>query len=219
VVRELRWTLLGEETDPRSIGEAEAEVARAARGRATHPEAHRLYLLARHLLDRRTREDTAAAIEYLQRALERDPGFALARAELGSAHARAAERGWVPAPEGYGRAREAVQRALALEPDLAEAHAHMGYIQRLFDWDWHGAEASYARALALAPGNALALRGAGGLASSQGRLEESIELYRRALDQDPLSAVGFHNLGRALHAADRIADAETAFRRALELAP
>src|SRR5262249_42296245 len=103
VVRELRWTLLGEDSDPQSIGEARAEVAFAARGRATQPEAHRLFMLARHLLDRRTREDTSRAIGYLEQALERDPAFALARAELGSAFAREAERGWVAAPQGYAR--------------------------------------------------------------------------------------------------------------------
>ena len=52
VVKELRTTLLGEEADSQASGEVKAEVARAAKGRATDPEAHRLYLLARHLLDR-----------------------------------------------------------------------------------------------------------------------------------------------------------------------
>ena len=86
MVKELRTTLLGEEADSDASGEAKAEVARAAKGRGTDPEAHRLYLLARYLIDRFTREDTAKAIEYLKQALERDPEFALAWAELGVAY-------------------------------------------------------------------------------------------------------------------------------------
>ena len=93
VVKELRTTLLGEEADSDASGEAKAEVAQAAKGRGTDPEAHRLYLLARHLIDRCTREDTAKAIEYLKEALERDPEFALAWAELSRAYAREADRG------------------------------------------------------------------------------------------------------------------------------
>ena len=161
VVKELRTTLLGEAADSDASGAAKAEVARAAKGRGTDPEAHRLYLLARHLIDRITREEVAKAIEYLKQALERDPEFALAWAELGRAHAREADAGWAPVAEGYGRAREAVERALALEPDLAEGHAMMGWIRMMHDWDWQGAEASLARALELAPGNAMVLRRAG----------------------------------------------------------
>jgi tetratricopeptide (TPR) repeat protein len=172
--------------------------------------------LARHLIDRWTRDDTAKGIGYLQQALERDAGFALAWAELSRAYANLA--GWGIAME-LGRARMAAERALSLEPDLAEGHAMMGRIRILHDRDFRGAEASYARALELAPGNALALRGAGVLASARGQLEKAIELYRHALTQDPLSAASYQNLGLALDAADRFAEAEAEYRRAMELAP
>ncbi|HET9326949.1 MAG TPA: tetratricopeptide repeat protein, partial [Candidatus Eisenbacteria bacterium] len=219
VVKELRTTLLGEAPDSDASGAAKAEVARAAKGRGTDPEAHRLYLVARHLIDRITREDTTRAIEYLKQALARDPEFALAWAELGRAHSREAAQGWTPTAQGYWRAREAVERSLALEPDLAEGHAGMGLIRVNHDWDWRGVEASFARALELAPGNATVLRWAGTLALSLGRLEEAIGLCRRALEQDPLSASAYSNLGLALIAAGRFAEAEAAYRKSLELAP
>jgi tetratricopeptide (TPR) repeat protein len=95
----------------------------------------------------------------------------------------------------------------------------MAWIQMYSDRDWRGAETSYARALSVAPGNALALSGAGVLAYDLGRLEESIGLYRRALEQDPLSSVTYNRLGLALFRLDRLAEAEAAFRKALELAP
>jgi len=219
VVKELRRTLLGEEADSQASDEARADVARAAKGRATDPEAHRLYLLARHLLDRLNREDTAKGIEYLRQALERDPEFALAWLALSRANANEAGFGWAPVEEGYGRARETAERALSLEPDLAEAHSAVGWLRMYYDQDLRGAQASFARALELAPGNAGVLRGAGVLAGNRGRLDEAVGLYRRALEQDPLSASGYHNLGVALQTADRFAEAEAALRKTLELSP
>ena len=219
VVRELRTALLGEVDDSDASGAAKADVARAVKGRGTDPEAHRLYLLARHLLDRSSREDTARGIDYLKQALARDSGFALAWAELGTAYAKEADAGWASAVEGYRWAREAVERALTLEPDLAEAHAQMGWIRTNHDWDWPAAEASFARALDLAPKNGTALQRAGRLAIALGRLEDAIGLYRRVLEQDPLSSAAYQSLGLALHAADRLAEAEVAFRKAVELAP
>ncbi len=219
VVKELRTTLLGEAADSHASGEAKAAVARAAKGRGTDPEAHRLYLLARHLNDRASRENTAKAIEYLKQALGRDPAFALAWADLGMAYAREADFGWVPVVDGYARAREAVARTLELEPDLAEGHALLAWMQMSCHWDWRGAEASLARALELAPGNATVLRRAGVLARTLGRVEEAIGFFRRALEQDPLSAVAYSNLGLALTATNRFPEAEAAHRKALELAP
>ncbi len=219
VVNELRTTLFGEEADSKASGEVKAEVLKAGRGRSTNAEAHRLYLQARYLVERYAQADTAKAIEYLKQALDLNPEFALAWAALGFAYSRQADSAWVPAADAYRRAREAVGRALALEPNLADGHAHMAWIQMLHDWDWHGAEVSFRRALELAPGNATVLRRAGVLAHNRGRLEEGIGLYRSALEQDPLDAHSYSNLGNALHGADRHAEAEAAYRKALELVP
>jgi tetratricopeptide (TPR) repeat protein len=171
------------------------------------------------LIDRYAREDVEKAIGYLKEALGRDPELALGWAELSRAFAREAAMGWAPVEEGFGRAREAVERAVSLDPDLPEGHAELGWIQMYYDWDFRGAEASFGRALELAPGSAPVLRGAGVLARNLGRLEEAIGLYRRALEQDPLSAPSYHNLGMALGAMDRFVEAKAAHREALELAP
>ncbi len=155
----------------------------------------------------------------MKEALAREPGFALAWEMLSRAYSREADLSWVPIGEGYERARAAAERALALEPDLAEGHAMLGWIRMFHDWNWRGAESSYARALELAPGSSLVLRRVGVLAAVRGRLDEAIALYGRAVEQDPLSPYAYNNLGLALHAADRHADASAAFRKALELAP
>jgi tetratricopeptide (TPR) repeat protein len=219
VVKELRIALLGEEADSDASGKAKADVVSAAKGRSTNSEAYRLYLLARHFLGRFTRADTEKAIEYQKQALALDPEFALAWVELVWAHCREADYGWAPAVEGYRRARESAERALALEPDLAEGHAAIGWIQMIHEWDWRGAEASFRRALELAPGNAVVLRRAGVFESSQGRIEEAIEFYRRALERDPLDAHTYNNIGLAFDEQDRYVEAENAHRKALELVP
>ena len=219
VVKELRSTLLAGAADAKAATEATAQVAAAVVGRATDAEAHRLYLQARHFLERNNREDTAKGIEHLKRALDRDPEFALAWAELSRAYVIEAMQGWAAQVPAFGRAREAAERALGLEPELAEAHAALGSIRAYYDWDWRGAEASYGRALELAPGNAFVLRRVGSLAAGLGRLDESMGLLRRAIEQDPLSSSAQHNLGMTLDALHRLADGEQAFRKALELSP
>jgi tetratricopeptide (TPR) repeat protein len=112
-----------------------------------------------------------------------------------------------------------VNRALALEPDLAEGHAVVAGIQMAYEHDWRAAGDSVRRALELAPGNVLVLRRAGVLGMTEGRLEDTIDLYRRALEQDPLSAGTYHNLAMVLHAAGRLDEAEAACRKGLELTP
>src|SRR5204862_6628617 len=102
----------------------------------TNAEAHRLYLQGRHFIDRLMPEDGAKGIGYLKESIALDPDFALAWAELGRAHSRGADLTWIPAAEGYTQAREAVARALAIEPNLAEAHSQIARIQAFYEWDW-----------------------------------------------------------------------------------
>ena len=220
VLMELRTTLLGRVPDAKTDKEVTMQVAAAVKGRSTDPEAHRLFLQARHFIDRNTQEDMAKGIAYLREALARAPEFALAWVALGRAYANEADWGWfLPLRAGHEQARQAVAHALALEPDLAEGHAAMARIQLHYDWDFHGAGASSRRALELMPGNALALRAASRLAGFMGRFEEAIGFGRRAVEQDPLSAGAYMSLGAILWPAGRFAEAVTALRMSLDLAP
>ena len=219
VVTEVRAMLTGNDAITLTDSAVISEVAAAVRGRADTPEALRLMLLGRYFLDRTTREDTTRAIDHFLQALEIDPEFALCWAELGRAYSIEAGRGWVPIADGFARAREAINKALSLEPDLAEAHAQLGRVQVTHDWDLNGAEVSYRRALELAPGSSVVLDGASVLAYKMGRLDEAMRLGQNVLLQDPLSAAFWHNLGLTAHAAGRLAESEKAFRRASELAP
>jgi serine/threonine protein kinase/tetratricopeptide (TPR) repeat protein len=219
VVKELRVALLGEDADSHAIVRAKEDVANAARGRPTDTEAYRLYLLARHFIDRWTQEDMSRGIQHLKEALARDPQFAVGWAELSRAHTTEAGCGWVPVAEGNGRAREAAERALTLRPDLPDGHVRLAWIQMTYDWDWPGAQASLRRAEELAPQDDRVLHMSGIFARNLGRLEKAIEFNQRALERDPLSSATYLNLGLNLYAADRAEDAEAAFHQSLEFAP
>src|SRR5436190_3790963 len=213
VVEELRSRLLGD-VSPKQV---EAEVAEAVKGRAGDPEAQRLMMLARYFIDRITPEDTAKAIKYLREAVDLDPEFALGWAELARDYAVQAGKAWVPFEHGYALSREAVDTALAIEPELAEAHALLGRIKSAYELDMKGARAAYAKALELAPGNSVVMDGASVLEFKFGNYDEALALSRKVLSQDPLSGAVWHNLGMICHAAGLLAEAERAFNRSLEL--
>jgi serine/threonine-protein kinase len=219
VLRALRSALLGADAEAVTDSAVRAEVVAAARGRGTSGEAHRLFLQGRYFLDRGSREETLKGIDYLSRSVALDPANALAWAELARARMNQVNGVWIPTAEGLAHARAAIERALALEPDLPEAHARLGGILKGWEWNWRGAEACYRRALELAPGSAVVLDGAGVLAETLGRAEEAVELMRRALEKDPLSAASHSNIGITYHAAGRLREAEEATRKAIELAP
>jgi TolB-like protein len=111
VVKELRTTLLGEAPGSHASGEAQAEVAAAARGRGDNAEAHRLYLQGKHLVERVNQVDVAEGIERLREALTMEPAHALAWVTLSQAHSLQAGYGWVTVSEGATQAQEAIDRA------------------------------------------------------------------------------------------------------------
>jgi tetratricopeptide (TPR) repeat protein len=125
----------------------------------------------------------------------------------------------VPVDEGYAKAREDVNKALALDSNLPEAYATLGWIRVSYDWDWLGADAAYKRALKLEPGNATVMRRAAALAGTLGRFDEAVRLDRRAVELDPLSVSARNNLGLHELYAGRLDEAEAALRKALELNP
>jgi TolB-like protein/class 3 adenylate cyclase/Tfp pilus assembly protein PilF len=219
VVKELRSALMRDKPAAVSNSALSAEVRAAARGRGANVEAYRLYLQGRYFEDHFTREDTEKAIGYYHQALGVDPQYALAWAGLARALVGQAGAGWAPIVEGFAKAREAAQRALQLDPDLAEAHAAMGEIQLFYDFDWKGAGASLQRALELAPGDARILRSASILLADLGRLQESIDMLRRASVLDPLGVPVYRSLARWCLAAGLLDEAEAAANKALEISP
>jgi tetratricopeptide (TPR) repeat protein len=218
VVKELRSVLLREQRDS-STSALQAEVRAAAKRHSKNAEAYRLYLQGRFQVARRTREDVAKAIEYLQRATELDPEYALAWAAAAYAHTVAAFTGWIARAEGFGRARRAAERALALDPDLDEGHTALAHVRMDYEWDWTGADVCSQRALDLAPGNAEVALNAAWAATPLGRLDESITLCRRAIALDPVNVQAHRYLGYFSLFAGLLEEAEAALKEALDLNP
>jgi serine/threonine-protein kinase len=195
-------------------GKARAKPAAKVNGEAYNP-----YLQGRYFLARHNKENLDKATHYFEEAIRLDPGYARAWAGLGEARSGLATASFVPVDEGFRNARTAVQRAIALDPELAEAHAAMGWIQMIHDEDWAGADASYRKALELEPGNATIVSHAAILARIVGRLDEAVALGRRAIEMDPLSPGAYHNAGVALRYAGLNDEAAAAFQKTLELHP
>jgi len=188
--------------------------------RATKIEAYNAYLQGKYFYARPTKENLDKAITYYDQAVRLDPSYAPAWAALSRAHSLQAGA-YSPAQlhHEYDSARQAAERALALDPSLAEAHAAVGQIGQYFDWDWAGADASYQRALALEPGNAEVVQGAADLAATLNHFEQALQLSRRAVELDPLRASTHHALAYNAWWAGQLDEAEVAIRKGLDVDP
>ncbi len=184
-----------------------------------NPEAFDAYLQGHYYFERDSDKDTDMAAKYFERATQLDPSYAMAWVGLSRARKWQAATGLISREEGYRDAREAVERALALNPDLADAHDQMGRIKQQVDFDWTGADASYRRALTLDPGNPEVVIIAAFSAAILGHLDEALQLTRRAVDLDPLNVHAWEGLGEIEFRAGKLGEAEADLKKAHELRP
>ena len=219
VVQELRSALLGEQADAAASERAREQVRVATRGRTVNAQAHELYLLGPFLVHRMNPEDTATGIAYLRQALQLDPDYARAWAGLAGAYSNQADYAWAPMTETFELARAAARHALELEPELAEGHTELAWVQMCHEWDWHGAAASSARALELGASDRSAVIAASVLADSLGRKDESVAMARRAAALDPLSYIAHGNLALRCLNSDLLEEADAALDQAFKLNP
>jgi TolB-like protein/Flp pilus assembly protein TadD len=202
VVDALKITLLGE----------------APRVRAVDGQAYELALEARYFWNRRAPGDVERALKLYRQALEIEPDYALAWTGVSVALAVQALAGDIPQEEGLVRARAAAERALELDPMLADAHVRMGQAHvRARELD--EALRSYERALELEPDNVLALGVMALYLRSSGQIDEAIPLLQRSAQLDPMGAIWHGNLASLLIQAGRYDDAIKALERTRELNP
>ena len=190
-----------------------------ARSHPVNPEAFDAFLQGYHFFQGSTDKDADMAAKYFERATQFDTSYALAWAWLSRARNWQANEGLIPMEEGRRLAREAVERALSLNPNLAEAHAQMGRIKQQVDYDWAGANASFQRAVILEPGNPEYLGLAAWSAAILGRFDETLQLPRRGVDLDPLNAGSWETLAETELYMGRLDQSAADSKKALEVNP
>lgn len=184
-------------------------------------EAYRLYLLGRRAweLPSPTPDGYERSLDYYQQAIAKDPEFALAYVGLADTYVSLAYDGWQSPGDAYEPAQKAMEKAIALDPALAEFHLTLAGIRWGRDWDWPGAAREYERALAMSPGYVEAHRFYAVFLRAMGRLNDALRENKRALDLDPLGVQTNMTLGATYHWQHREADAIDQYRRTLELDP
>src|SRR4029079_224457 len=123
------------------------ERVRIGRRPTTDLQAYALYLQGRGHILRYTGEGFRQGIEFYQRAIQRDPRYAVAYSGIAMAYAELAETGEMPPDEAYPRAKEAAAHAIAIDADLPDAHCMVAFVKMTYEFDWSGAEAEFKRAL------------------------------------------------------------------------
>src|SRR5690348_12591091 len=195
------------------------EKSRLSSSRETTPEAYEAYLRGWYHARKGTDADRAKAHEYFEKAIEKDPNFALAYASLavlrahggffragtGPLDARTQTRGWA-------------KKALELDDTLAEAHTALAWIE-MDDWNWMGAEQEFLRAIELNPNLPVARTWYAQFLSCMRRFEESFAQAEIARRLDPVSPdTSLHSAEPYLNAG-RVDEAIESYRKALELEP
>jgi serine/threonine-protein kinase len=186
---------------------------------AVNPAAHVAYLQGSFLWNRFTGDSVKQAILRFEEALSFDPNYAVAYAGLADSYIMLANHHILPPREGYSLGRQAANRGLSLDDSLAELHTSLGWIHRLFDWDWPAAERECLQTVELNPGYAFGRGRYALLLSGLGRHEEAIAEAQRALELDPLNLLIHTVVGDTLFYARRFDRSVTSYRKCLELDP
>jgi TolB-like protein/Flp pilus assembly protein TadD len=194
------------------IFETQSEIARKiadalklpsprAGGHEESPDAYTLYLRARSLWNRGTREANEQAVLLFEDALKIDSGSARAIAGIADCYTAAADNGWMDRIQAYTKAREFAKRALELDDASPEAHAALGYA--MMENDYNGAEIELKRAISLNPNNADAHQRLGEILRGMSGLDEALEEAKKDYELDPLPparawllAISYYFVGR-----------------------
>jgi len=178
IARQIRGTLLQRRTTSAAVSPKIA------------PEVYEQYLLGRQEWNKRTIDGTSAALRHFQRAIAKDAGYAPAYSGVADCYVTLwLSLGALSRDQALTQAREALDKALVLDADLAEAHSTVGTLRMYADWDWAGAEAEYKRALALNPSYATAHHWYGLHLAFRGKTQAAREELERARELDPFSPI------------------------------
>ncbi len=194
------------------------EKKRLAKRSTENTEAYQLYLKGRYYTAKSTREGLNKGVEYFHQAIATDPNYALAFVGLAYYYWTALE--WTLSPrESMPKAREAASKALQIDDTLAEAHAWLGVVSWVYDWDWSAGEKEFKRAIELNPNLAVAHSQYAFYLAVMGRVEEATAESKRAQDLDPVSPETNMYTGWILYFAHRYSQAIEQLRKTVDLDP
>jgi serine/threonine-protein kinase len=197
-----------------------AERQQLAKRPTENLKAFQYYMQGRSYAQRRTREDLLTAISYYDKAIEEDRNYALAYAGLADAYSYLGVRGYIAPIEGRRQAEEAARKALALDENLAEAHAALGLAYTDFaPPNFALGDRELRHAIELSPSLAMAQQYLGLSLVQQGRLDESFEEFLKARELDPLSSIIARQLVLSYYLKRDYARALELLRQANELGP
>jgi TolB-like protein/DNA-binding winged helix-turn-helix (wHTH) protein/Tfp pilus assembly protein PilF len=214
----LQQELPQEITNSLSLRLTSAEQQKAdAKHNTSDFEAYQNYLRGRYFWNKRTEAGLQKAIDYFQKSVERDPSYALAYAGLADSYIIQANWRFAPAADAYQKARAAAQRALEIDPQLAEAKASLAYTTLLYEWDWTGAEQGFREAIALNPNYASAHHWFSICLLTAGRQAEALAEIQRAQELDPLSLIITSVHGWIYYEGRQFDQATDFFQKTLEM--
>jgi TolB-like protein len=185
--------------------------------RTSNIDAYTQYLLGRSFGSNGTRDGLRSAVKALGKAIELDPAYAAAYADLAVNERKLAD--YSGDAEGIRRATDFAERAIALAPDLADGYAARGFVRYTWYWDWPGAQADLEKALAIDDRDPAVQRHYAGLLAALGRLPEAIAACRKATEADPLSGAAWSGLGADLYRNGELQAARQAFNTELSIRP
>lgn len=182
-------------------------------------EAYQAYLRGRFFWSKLTPDGLQKSLDFYSRAIEIDPGYALAYAGLADSYNLLGSYGFWSLKDSHPKARAAAEKALALDDRLAEAHTSLAAVLADYYWDWSAADKHFKLSLDLNPNYPLAHSWYSQQLSRMGRLDESVAEARRAQELDPLSSSADAHVGLALYRARRFNEAAAELQKALEFNP
>jgi TolB-like protein/DNA-binding winged helix-turn-helix (wHTH) protein/Flp pilus assembly protein TadD len=160
--------------------------SRLATRRSVDPDAYEAYLKGRYYWNKRTADGMQKAQVYFQQAIDKDPSFGAGYSGLADCNSGLTWHGFTSPAETLPKANAAARKAIAIDPQSAEAHASLALVLH-HEWDWPGAEAEFKRALQLDPNYANAHHWYGDYLSVRGRHDEALVEAKQALELDPLN--------------------------------
>jgi len=180
-------------------------------------DAYLHYLKGRYYWNKWTKESFEKGISHFRQATQIDPDFALAYVGLAEAYSTLAFYSYLSPQMAFHESSHAVQKAIQIDPMLAEAHVALAIVNFFYNWDWAAAEREFVKAIGLSPRNASLHHSYGSFLIAMGRFEEAIPEMQCAAKLDPLSPLIYTSLGYPYYFARRHEEAIEHYHRALGL--